>query len=79
VFSYSSSAEKKAKHTSIAELIANPYYSVLAITVPTFSVDEPKTLSHFIVGAALFTCDNRSGSYFLLIGVSDKGDPHSVP
>jgi hypothetical protein len=46
------------------------------ITVPVFDVQDPsKLLTHFIVGAALFMFDNKSGSYVNCLGVVDKGTP----
>jgi hypothetical protein len=75
LFSFANAEEKALKHTLIADLIANPYYSILAITVPTFSAGDPKTLSHYIVGAALFTHDNKNGTFVSTIGIADKGDP----
>jgi hypothetical protein len=79
LFSFANAEEKALKHTLIADLIANPYYSILAITVPTFSADDPKTLSHYIVGAALFTHDNKNGTFVSTIGIADKVIPRSVP
>jgi hypothetical protein len=75
LFSFANAEEKALKHTLIADLIANPYYSILAITVPTFSADDPKTISDYIVGAALFTHDNKNGTFVSTIGIADKGDP----
>jgi hypothetical protein len=41
-----------------------------------FDVQDPsKLLTHFIVGAALFIFDNKSGSYINCLGVVDKGTP----
>ena len=49
LFSFANAEEKALKHTLIADLIANPYYSILAITVPTFLADNFKTLSRYIL------------------------------
>jgi hypothetical protein len=76
LFTFSTPEEKIAHTNDMAELLANPQYSILAITSPTVSTNtDPPGLSHFIVGAALFMHDNKNGTFVSVIGVSDKGDP----
>jgi hypothetical protein len=40
-----------------------------------FDVDDPTTLSHFIVGAALYMFDNKHGTFINCLGVSLNGNP----
>jgi hypothetical protein len=77
LFTYQTSEERHAFKTNIALLLVNPNYHVWAITVPVFDVQDPSKLlsTHFIVGAALFMFDNKSGSYINCLGVVDKGTP----
>jgi hypothetical protein len=64
LFTFPSSGAAAAHRNHIMDLIVNPHYSVLAITVPMFSVDDPSTLFHYIVAAVLFTYDKKSGTFF---------------
>jgi hypothetical protein len=76
LFTYQTTEERHAFKTNIASSLVNPNYHVLAITVPVFDVQDPsKLLTHFIVDAALFMFDNKSGSYINCLGVVDKGTP----
>ncbi len=75
LFQLRSPDEKAANRSHIINLIANPHYSVLAVTVPMFSgVDDPNTLFHYIVAAVLFTHDNKNGSFVSLMGCCEEGD-----
>jgi hypothetical protein len=73
-FSFQTQEARNDFQESTASLIASPHYSILAITIPVVSVDDPTKLIHYIVGACLLMYDNKQGSYVACIGVAEKGD-----
>jgi hypothetical protein len=75
LFTFSTPEDAEASKNHTTKVMANPSYSILAITVPMFLADEdPPTLSHFIVGAALYTRDNKNGIFVSLVGIYGQGD-----
>jgi hypothetical protein len=75
LFTFSTPEDAEASRNHTTEVMANPNYSILAITVPMFLADEdPPTLSHFIVGAALYTRDNKNGIFVSIVGIYGQGD-----
>jgi hypothetical protein len=75
LFTFPSPVEADAHRNHIVDLIANPHYSILAITVPMFSVEDLITLFHYIVAAVLYKKDNKNGTFIAFLGCCEKGDP----
>ena len=75
LFTFPSPEDADAHRNHIMTLIGNPHYSVLAITAPMFSVEDPNTLFHHIVAAVLYTKSNTNGTFIAFLGCCEKGDP----
>jgi hypothetical protein len=54
LFMYQTTKELDASYNSTKDLLSNPLYTLLAITIPTFLLYESSQLMHFIIGAALY-------------------------
>ena len=75
LFIFETLEAKSAFQKETSDLIDNPYYHILAVTVPTFTSTNPDQLTHVIIAATLYQYDNKNGSYVALIGVLQNGDP----
>ena len=67
-FKHNNSAARAAFKQKKLDLIENPFYYVLAVTVPVFSLEDSSQLFHYIVGAAMFMYDKR-GIFISSLGV----------
>jgi hypothetical protein len=75
LFVYQSSEEHDAFNVSTMSLLDNSNYTVVAVTAPMFSSQDPTKLTHYIIAAALYMYDNKHGNYVALLGTTDTGDP----
>ena len=71
-FKHDNSAARAAFKQKQMDLIENPFYYVLAVTVPVFSLEDSSQLFHYIVGAAMFMYDKR-GIFISSLGVTASG------
>jgi hypothetical protein len=75
LFVYQFSKEHDAFNISTTTLLDNSTYTVVAVTLPMFSSQDPAKVTHYIIAAALYMYDNKHGNYVALLGTTDNGDP----
>jgi hypothetical protein len=75
LFVYQSPEEHDAFNVSTTSLLNNSNYTVVVVIAPMFSSQDPTTLTHYIIAAALYMYDNKHGNYVAPLRTMDTGNP----